>query len=186
MRSLAAMTDEQTMPDPDEQAEPGAADEAAEETSPRARLVFAGVLALALIGVVVAVLIVGRSDDSSPDVEPAPTACVDSWNDNRRALLFGKHNSSAHDYSDVQVTYLTKEADPADAETGMCAVVFGRSTLDPEPGASGQVLLPNGQWLPISVRLGVEDAKLQRLQVDALQAANAELQEDGSIVAADV
>jgi hypothetical protein len=41
-----------------------------------------------------------------------------------------------------------------------------------------QVLLPNGRWLPISVRLGVEDRQLQRLQVDALQLANAELQEE--------
>ena len=47
------------------------------------------------------------------------------------------------------------------------------------------MLLPNGQWLPISVRLGVDDARLQKLQVDALQAANAELQDDGTIVAVD-
>ena len=154
---------------------------------PRARLVFAGALAAVLVAVVVVVLVVGASGGpDSPDVEPAPTACVDGWNESRRALLFGKHNSSAHQYTDVQVTYLTKEAEPADAETGMCAVVFGRSTLDPEPGASGQVLLPSGQWLPISVRLGVDDRELQKLQVDALSAANAELQEDGSIVAADV
>ena len=153
---------------------------------PRARLVFAGVLAAVLVAVVVVVLVVGASGGSDPDVEPAPTACVDSWNESRRALLFGKHNSSAHQYTDVEVTYLTKAAEPADAETGMCAVIFGRSTLDPEPGASGQVLLPNGSWLPISVRLGIEDRQLQKLQVDALNAANAELQEDGSIVAADV
>jgi hypothetical protein len=154
--------------------------------SPRGRLVFAGILAAALVAVVAAVLIVGASGGpDTPDVEPAPTACVESWNDSRRALLFGKHNASAHDYTDVEVTYLTKEAEPADAQTGMCAVIFGRSTLDPEPGASGQVLLPNDQWLPISVRLGVDDARLQKLQVDALQAANAELQDDGTIVAVD-
>lgn len=154
--------------------------------SPRARLLFAGILAAVLAAVVGAILIVGASGGSDdPDVEPAPTACVDGWNDSERALLFGKHNASAHDYSDVEVTYLTKEAEPADAQTGMCAVIFGRSTLDPEPGASGQVLLPNDRWLPISVRLGVDDRQLQKLQVDALQGANAELQDDGSIVAAD-
>ncbi len=153
--------------------------------SPRARLLFAGVLAAALVGAVLAVLIVGSGDSDAPDVEPAPTACVDGWNENDRALLFGQHNASAHDYDDVEVTYLTKEAEPADAQSGMCAVIFGRSTLDPEPGASGQVLLPNGQWLPISVRLGVDDRQLQKLQVDALQAANAELQDDGTIVAVD-
>ena len=147
---------------------------------------FAGVLALALVGVVVAVLIVGQKDDSSPDVEPAPTVCVDDWNDSRRSLLIGKHNYTARQYTDVEVTYLTKDAEPADADNGLCAVIFGRSTLDPEPGASGQVQLPNGAWLPISVRLGVEERELQRLQVEALRAANAELQEDGTIVAADV
>jgi hypothetical protein len=166
---------------PDEPETPSSQDDAS--ASQRARLLFAGVLGLALVGVVVVVLIVGADDSDSPDVEPAPTACVESWNDSRRAVAFGVHNSRAHSYTDVQVTYLTKQAGPADAEAGMCAVIFGRSTLDPEPGASGQVLLPNDQWLPISVRLGVDDAKLQKLQVDALQAANAELEEDGTIVA---
>jgi hypothetical protein len=150
--------------------------------SPRARLVFAGVLAAVLVAVVVAVLVVGSSGEGSPDVEPAPEECIESWNADRRALAFGVHNSRAHSYTDVQVTYLTKEAEPADAEVGMCAVIFGRSTLDPEPGASGQVLLPSDRWLPINVRLGVDERRLTKLQVDALQQANAELEEDGSIV----
>lgn len=158
-----------------------------EPVDPRARLVFAGALAAALVAVVVGILLIGSTGGSDvADAEPAPTACVDGWNEDRRALLFGKHNWSAHDYTDVQVTYLTKDAEPADEENGLCAVIFGRSTLDPEPGASGQVQLPNGRWLPISVRLGVDDRQLQRLQVDALQQANAELQEDGTIVAVDV
>jgi hypothetical protein len=157
-----------------------------EAADQRARLVFAGALAVALAAIVVAILLIGSLGGSdSPDVEPAPTACVDGWNESRRALAFGKHNSAAHSYTDVQVTYLTKEAEPADGESGLCAVIFGRSTLDPEPGASGQVQLPNGTWLPISVRLGVDDRELQKLQVDALQAANAELEEDGTIVAVD-
>jgi hypothetical protein len=172
------------VPDDYPNTEPGSP-EGGDSTDSRARLAFAGILAAALVGVVVAVLIVGSSGSDAPDIEPAPTACVDSWNESHRALLFGKHNASAHDYDDVEVTYLTKDAEPADAQTGMCAVIFGRSTLDPEPGASGQVLLPNDQWLPISVRLGVDDASLQKLQVDALQAANAELQDDGTIVAVD-
>ena len=157
-----------------------------ETADPRARLVFAGALAAALAAVVVAILLIGSVGGSDqPDVDPAPTACVDGWNENRRAVLFGRHNSSAHQYDDVRVSYLTKDAETADAETGLCAVIFGRSTLDPEPGASGQVLLPNGRWLPISIRLGVDDRELQKLQVDALQAANAELQQDGTIVAVD-
>jgi hypothetical protein len=172
----------------DESRDSGGEDPAAshdsEAADPRARLVFAGALAVALVAIVVAILLIGSLGESeSPDVEPAPTACVDGWNEDRRAVLFGKHNSSAHEYDDVQVTYLTKEAESADAETGLCAVIFGRSTLDPEPGASGQVLLPNGRWLPISIRLGLDDRELQKLQVDALQGANAELEEDGTIVA---
>ena len=148
---------------------------------------FAGGLAAVLVAVVVVVLVIGASGGpDDPDVEPAPTACVDSWNESHRALFLGRHNSTAHDYKDVEVTYLTKTAEPADAETGLCAVIFGRSTLDPEPGASGSVQLPNGAWLPISVRLGVDDRDLQKLQVDALQAPNAELQEDGTIGPSDV
>jgi len=178
--SLVAVPDD--YPDSEQPAPDGGGDSA----DPGARLVFAAVLAAVLAAAVVAVLIVGASGGPDlPGVEPAPTACVDSWNDSKRALLFGEHNANAHDYSDVEVAYLTKDAEPADEQTGMCAVIFGRSTLDPEPGASGQVLLPNDQWLPISVRLGVDDKQLQKLQVDALQAANAELQEDGTIVAVD-
>jgi hypothetical protein len=162
----------------------GARDSEAADT--RARLVFAGALAAALVAIVVAILLIGSLGDSdSPDVEPAPAACVDGWNEDRRAMRFGVHNVSAHQYDDVQVTYLTKEAEPADAQTGLCAVIFGRATLDPEPIAAGQVLLPNGRWLPISIRLGVDDRRLQQLQVDALQGANAELQEDGMIIAVD-
>jgi hypothetical protein len=153
--------------------------------SPRARLVFAGVLAAVLLAVVAAVLVVGSSGESSPDVEPAPEECIESWNADRRAVAFGVHNSQAHSYTDVQVTYLTDEAEPADAETGMCAVIFGRSTLDPEPGASGQVLLASDRWLPISVRLGVDERQLTKLQVNALELANAELEDDGTIVAVD-
>ena len=157
-----------------------------EAADPRARLVFAGALAAALVAIVVAILLIGSLGGSdSADVEPAPTACVDGWNEDRLAMRFGVHNVSAHQYDDVQVTYLTKDAEPADAQTGLCAVIFGRATLDPEPVAAGQVLLPNGRWLPISIRLGVDDRRLQQLQVDALQGANAELEEDGTIVAVD-
>jgi hypothetical protein len=171
---------------PDSGGEDPADARAPEAADQRARLVFAAALAAALVAIVVAILLIGSLGGSdSPDVEPAPTACVDGWNEDRPALRFGKHNAAAHDYTDVQVTYLTKEAEPADAETGLCAVIFGRSTLDPEPGASGQVLLPNGRWLPISIRLGVDDRELQKLQVEALQGANAELEEDGTIVAVD-
>ena len=174
------------VPDDYPDSEQSAPDEGGDSADPRARLVFAGVLAAILVAVVVTVLIVSASGGpDAPDIEPAPTACVDGWNDSHRALLLGKHNATAHDYSDVEVTYLTKEAEPADADSGLCAVIFGRSTLDPEPGASGSVQLPKGTWLPISVRLGVDDKQLQKLQVDALQAANAELQNDGTIVAVD-
>jgi hypothetical protein len=175
------------LPDDHPDSEQRAPDGGGDSADPRARLVFAGVLAAVLAVVVVAVLIVGASGGSeTPDVEPAPTACVDGWNDSHRAVLLGQHNATAHDYSDVEVTYLTKEAEPADSDSGLCAVIFGRSTLDPEPGAAGSVQLSNGAWLPMSVRLGVDEKKLQKLQVDALQAANAELQDDGTIVAADV
>jgi hypothetical protein len=183
-RTLTAVSD--AYPDSEQAAPEGVAGNGG-PVDPRARLVFAAALAAALVAVVVGILLIGSTGGSNvPDAEPAPTACVDSWNESRRALRFGQHNWNAHNYIDVQVTYLTKDAELADADSGLCAVIFGRSTLDPEPGASGQVLLPNGTWLPISVRLGVEDRELQRLQVDALQQANAELQEDGSIVAVDV
>ena len=154
---------------------------------PRARLLFAGVLGVALVAVVIAVLIVGSSGGSdAPDVEPAPTECVDGWNESLRALLLGKHNFTAHQYTDVQVLYVDPEAQPSDAENGVCAVIFGRATLDPEPGASGQVKVANGAWLPMNIRLDVDERELQKLQVEALRGSNAELQEDGTIVADDV
>jgi hypothetical protein len=47
------------------------------------------------------------------------------------------------------------------------------------------VLLPGDRWLPISVRLGVDERRLTKLQVNALELANAELEDDGTIVAVD-
>jgi len=114
----------------------------------------------------------------------ASAACIRRWNDDPAALRFGAHNNTGHGYLEVQVTELAnQDSTPADPGSGSCAVIFPRSTLDPEPIAAGQVLSEDGEWVPLSDRDEYDVSEITELQSDALQLANAELNSDGTIVA---
>lgn len=163
---------------------------AQDETSPspepasRARLLFAAGAAIVLAAVVVVVLVAGSDSVDLPEPAEASAECVDSWNHDAAALSFGAHNATAHGYVDIHVTHLSDDgSELADPDSGSCAVIFARSTLDPEPGAAGQLLSEDGAWEPLAGRSGYDVSSLTELQSDALQLANAELQPDGTIVA---
>ncbi len=95
-------------------------------------------------------------------------------------MLFGQHQATAHRYSAIQVLRLGDDGGPVEGgEDGNCAVVFAATTLDPEPGAAAQILLK--KWEPLSGVPGVKSERLGQLQSEALQAANATLNSDGTL-----
>jgi hypothetical protein len=82
------------------------------------------------------------------------------------------------------VTHLTERGtEPETPEEGVCAVIFARTTLDPEPVAAAQVQRPNGSWIPLSGQPGVDERTLAKLQSEAVGLANADLETDGTITA---
>ena len=170
---------------PDQDSSPDQATSPGPAAGSRARLLFAAGAAIVLGAVVVVVLIAGSdSTKELPEPVEASTECIESWNASKQAVAFGVHNSTAHDYTDVQVTRLEEDGSEAsDPESGSCAVIFASSTLDPEPGASGQLLTEGGRWTPLAFRKGFDELRLTELQSDAQQLANADLQTDGTIIA---
>jgi hypothetical protein len=153
-------------------------------SSARARLLFAGGAAAVLVAAVVVVAI-GSSDSSidQGEIAPPPEECVRAWNDDPAARNAGRHNSVSHAYLEVQATRLTADgSEPADPDAGLCAMVFARTSLDPEPVAAAMVLR-GGEWVPLSSLDGVEAERLGELQSNAFDLANADLRADGTITA---
>jgi hypothetical protein len=150
-------------------------------SSSRARLLFAGGAA-AVLAVAIAVVAIGSAGESDGDeVAPAPAECVRAWNDDPAALSAGRHNSVSHAYLEVQATRLAADGtEPPDPEQGLCAMVFARTSLDPEPVAAAMILR-RGEWIPLASQEGMEADRLAELQSDALGLANADLEPDGSI-----
>jgi hypothetical protein len=147
----------------------------------RARLVFAGATAAALAAVVLVIVLAGGGT-SVPEPPAPPPECVEDWNADEAAVAYGRHNSVSHSYLDVQVTRLTERGtEPEDPDDGLCAVIFARGTLDPEPGAAAQIRRPEGGWEPLSDQRGVEEGSLAELQAEAVTLANADLETDGTI-----
>jgi hypothetical protein len=152
--------------------------------SARARLVFAGGAA-AVLAATVAVVAIGSSGSSDDlgDITPPPAECVRAWNDDPAALNAGRHNSVSHAYLEVHATRLAADgSEPADPDDGLCAMVFARTSLDPEPVAAAMVLRRD-EWVPLSSQEGVEPERLGELQSDAFDLANADLRADGTISA---
>lgn len=149
----------------------------------RRRLILAtgAVVGAALVAGVVLAL-GGDSAPSGAGAAPAPTECIDRWNDDSNALSYGRHNLTFHSYERAQVGFLPETEDSArvssDAAEGPCAVVFPRSVLDPEPAAAGEVYSGNA-WRPISAL--VDPGQLGALQSTALRAANARITEAGEL-----
>jgi hypothetical protein len=157
----------------------------ASSSGARARLLFAAGAA-AILAAVVAVVAIGSSgsSDDAEEVAAAPPECVRDWNQDPQALNAGRHNSVSHAYLEVQVTRLAANgSEPAAPEAGLCAVVFARTSLDPEPVAAAMVLR-RGEWVPLSSQEGVTPERLTELQAAAFDLANADLETDGSITAA--
>jgi hypothetical protein len=134
---------------------------------------------LLLLACGVCVILLTRGSRADLGVPP-PARCVSLWNGDRRATLYGRHNSSSHRYSVAQVLFLDRDGDPA--RKGNCAVVFPAASLDPEPVAAAQVYR-KGQWAPLSRLEGMTGAQLGQLQAEAVRHSNAALREDGTLEA---
>ncbi len=152
------------------------------EAQPRGRVAIALGAAL-LLGVIVTVVLHAASGEDEERAALAPDAgCVESWNSDRAATAYGRHNFNFHDYEGALVTFLDPlgEEVGADAERALCAVIFPSQVLDAEPFAAGQVL--RGRfWEPISLLAGVEETRVAELQVTAAGAPNATLERTGRL-----
>ncbi len=128
-------------------------------------------------------VIVLRGSGEPREFEPAPAACIESWNADQTALAFGQHQSGSHGYYEVQVLTLSNDgaelADPG-TEGASCAVVFAASALDAEPISAAQIE-KRGAWVPLSQLTDFN--RLATLQSDAQTAYNAQIGPDGSITA---
>jgi hypothetical protein len=106
---------------------------------------------------------------------------VRSWNADRAARAYGRHNFSFHFYEVALVTYLTDDGrEVASGEGGMCAVIFPSRALDPEPFAAGQVLRGR-DWIPISSLEAVPLARVADLQALAAGSPNTKLDVTGEL-----
>jgi hypothetical protein len=154
------------------------------EQGSRARLVLAGVLAVALVGAVLLVpLLVSGGGKQAAGAAPADPRCIEAWNSDHITQLLGTHLAIAHLYTRVEVVRLDDSGGPAASGTGNCAVVFASPRLDPEPGAAAQILL-EGKWTPVSGLPGVDSQQLGTLQSEALSRANATLDTHGRLAPA--
>lgn len=151
----------------------------ASSPAPRARLAVALGAALALAGVIVAVLAFGDASDEAP---AAASDCIEAWNEDSLATSYGRHNAIFHKYEDVQVVRLELAGgELAESPRGECAVVFGAVELDSEPIAAGQ-LLRGETWTPFSLLAGVELDRVAELQAVAIEGANVSIDEQGKLV----
>jgi hypothetical protein len=146
----------------------------------RVRVALAGALLLA--GLTALLLLACSSGTSEEGVAaPALDRCLDAWNSDPEAIAFGRHNSVAHGYTDVQVGYMPEEGFASlstEPDVGECAVVFAASQLDPEPEVAGQIHVA-ARWMPLSSLL--EPADLAKLQSAAIAEANAAVTPKGSL-----
>lgn len=156
----------------------------ASSAGPRTRLLFAGGAAAILAGVIAVVALGSGGSSDDTEAADAPLECIREWNHDPAALNAGSHNSVSHAYLEVQVTRLEADgSEPAEPEDGLCAVVFARTSLDPEPVAAAMVLR-RGVWTPLSSQEGVSPERLTELQSNAFELANANLENDGSLTPA--
>ena len=146
----------------------------------RARLLIAGGLSVALV-VAVAVVILLSGDSAEHEFTAAPGGCVADWNGDPAAVAFGRHQSGAHHYYDVQVLTLSPDGRrelPAGDHEASCAVVFAASALDPEPISAAQIH-SRGEWAPLAQE--AEFNRLAELQRRAQAAYNARVTPEGTL-----
>ena len=154
----------------------------AEIPASRARLGVALAAAVLLAGLTAILLLASSSGPKGGAAAAAPSDCLKAWNSDQQAIDFGRHNSVAHGYSDVEIGYMPEEGSASlstDADVGECAVVFAANQLDPEELAAGQIHGVGG-WMPLSGFL--ESADLAELQSAAVGGANATVTPQGNLI----
>lgn len=152
-------------------------DETESATPNRARIYVAAVLA---VGLTVAVAVVVLAGSRGSDATTADARCIEAWNSDQTMIAFGQHQFGGHGYERVEVLRVTEDGRPADAENGLCAVVFAARALDPEPGARAQVQL-DGRWTGFESLGQVTEQQISELQADAFAAVNANLTAEGRL-----
>lgn len=145
------------------------------------RLLFAGALAIGLIGAVIALSIGGgEAEESAAGPDPE---CLERWNSDPAALTVGRHQIAFHRYSAVEVLRLSLDGEAFAADPdGVCAVAYAAGIPSREMKASVQVL-EGGAWVGLSTIEGVTPELLARLQDEAIAGANAGLDEQGRLLA---
>jgi len=144
-------------------------------------VIFAVGIATLLVASLIVILVASGGSDETALASPAPSECLNNWNDDDAALVQGRHNRTFHQYESAQVGYL-QSAGPepriSNDSTGTCAVVFGRADLDPEAEAAGFSEV-SGAWVPLSE--GYATNVLSVLQAEAIAGANVTLSSDGEL-----
>ena len=149
------------------------------EANPRARIAIAVGAAVFLIAIVIGVTLASAGGDEPREAVAADPECIEAWNDDPRALVYGRHNFSFHLYKGALVTFLDDEGDEVASQDGACAVVFPSEILDSEPVAAGQILRGK-RWSPISEE-GVAITRVAELQVLAAGSPNSTLDIEGKL-----
>jgi hypothetical protein len=111
---------------------------------------------------------------------PPPKRCLELWNSDQSAKDFGKHAySQGHDSRAARVTNFN---DPDIGVVRQCMVVFAAKDTDREYGTLGEFSSPGGGWQLITYL--ALPSQQQRIDLqDSGSEANAELREDGTLVA---
>ena len=135
---------------------------------------------LVVVGLVAFVLTRGAEPTAARAADPA---CLGAWNDDPEALEFGRHQLGFHGYTQVQVLRVSEQGAPVDSGAGgLCAVAFAGVMLDSEPGAAARVQ-EGGMWQALESLPAVTPTQLLQMQTDAQKAPNAQLEEDGRLMA---
>lgn len=151
-------------------------------SSQRARLLLAGGIAAVLAAIVVGVVVMGSSEEQH-DYDPAPQACIDTWNEDSANLVLGQHQATAHRYSRIQVVRFGPDGSilPSGRSGAPCGIVFASSSLDSELAAAA-LIQDGGTFRPLS-KQDVPSETLADLQLGAQDAYNAYINENGTIEA---
>lgn len=111
----------------------------------------------------------------------APEDCLQSWNAESASLRFGRHVYDSHRSTQAQVTMLEPPSGAIDVSGGRtCAVVFAVARDDPEYGDVGLVVTRSG-WASLREIAPGDEARLDEIQSEAIEAVNANLFPDGSL-----
>ena len=146
----------------------------------RTRLLLAAGIAAVLAALVILVWVLSGSDEKH-EYEPAPKACIDTWNGNSVTLVLGQHQASAHRYSRVQVVRFGKNGAvvPSTQTSAPCGVVFASSSLDSELAAAA--MIQEGDTFRALSDKDIPTETLADLQFGAQEAYNALINASGTI-----